>query len=257
MMTAETTAAAEVDTVLEGTLTFLLKKPDATVAQLADKLVPVPEREPVTEAAKFPNLPEQPDLTDAQRAALDAVPMIFGRVRIKNRRPLTEANRKLLMDEVQILGEVASAMSARLEVIKGIVRMGIDAQAEKEGRAFPKDVLGPDGEVLHEATPRDQYGHYLLAVPKKAERLPAGALSWSQEYAKGEALPADAVLQQLYKDGVIPHKVYLACTEEKRVLSTPKLLQYVTRNPREGLKVLRLITRRSAPSSRLNIRKTQ
>jgi hypothetical protein len=241
---------AQLDPVLKGALQYRIAHPAATLNDLAAQVVPVPVPEAVPVALAFPPIPEQPELKEAERAALDTLPNIFAAVRVKTRRSLAKHERRALMQETLVLAAIAKMAKDRTEAIKELARTAIDVEAEKAGRAFPVDT--PE----HAATPRDQNGHYLLALPEQPERLVADDVSaWSQEYARGGALPAGSLLAEAYRKGDITREEFLAFTREERVLTEERAMAFIGKNPERGLEILKMITQRTAPTSRLNIRK--
>jgi hypothetical protein len=235
--------------VLKGALQYRIAHPAATLNDLAAQVVPVSAPQPVVIGRPFPPLPAQPELKSAEREALDVLPNIFAAVRVKTRRSLAKKERSALMKEVAVLGVVAKLAKDRLEAIKELARTAMDVEAEREGRAFPADLPG------HPATPRDQFGHYLLARPEHPERLVDETLAWSQEYAQGSALPAGSLLAEAHRNGTITREEWLGFTREERVLNEERAMAFIGKNPERGLAILKMITQRTEPTSRLNIRK--
>lgn len=251
-MTAEPAPGTALDQLVENALIWFEKKPTASLDDLAAELVPVPEPEPLAEAAPFPPVPDQKDLTELERKALQQLPSVFAKVRVTKRRELTATEASTLMDELMVIGVIGKMAAARSEDIKELARHSMDVRAERTGQAFPADT------AEHRATPRDQHGHYLLAALQRPERLNAGDLEFSQEYRSGKVLPEGPALERLhYQEGTVSRSEYLAFTEEKRVFSYDKAMRFIRRNPRRGLEILKSITRRSAPGSSLTVRKAK
>lgn len=252
-----TAPAAELDPVLRGALTLLENQPGSTISQLADKVVPPPVHVPTAEAAPFPELPSPVAMTPEATDALQRLPRMFGTLSLTRRRRLTPRELDGLMAEVAVISHVTGVLGPRLEEIKEIIRVHIDKHAEYEGAAVPADILGPDGAVSTPATPRDQKGHYLLARPKDGYQVPAGPMAWTQEYRAGTVTPSGEELLAAYEKGTITRAEYLGFTREARVFDEDNAKKFIRRNPARGLTILRLITRRTAPSSALAVRKTR
>lgn len=247
--------AAELEPVLTGALALLTAEPNASLDKLAAMVAAAPEAPLAAEAKPWPALPKHIELTEEIRRALAKIPAMFNSVEITKRRSLAQAELDLLTREQVILGQVGTVLASRMEVIKETVRVHMDVDAEETGVAVPKDQLGPDGEVIVRATPRDQKGHYLLAIAKKPHQVVSGLMAWSQEASSSEPVPSDGVLQQAYQAGDIPRADYLAVTREVRTLDDIRIRDFIRQAPGKGLAVLRRITVTGPPKASLYLRK--
>lgn len=224
-----------------------------TVADLADKLAPA-----VTEPPElpFPKLPKAVELTKPLQAALRAIPALFGKVRPKERRALSDAEIAEITTEALAIKSATKPLDARLEEISEIIRNHQDAKAEQDGIAHPATVRR-NGRVITQATPRipsgKAKGHYLLARPQNSHEtaVPGMEGSWQQRYVSGGTSLSQKALEKLLDDGMITRDVYLGFTREVRVLDEAKIAETIRKSPAVGLQVLAAITERSAPSAAL------
>ena len=187
---------------------------------------------------------------------MEGLIQFFNSVELNVRRPLTQAEIDKLTAEQLVIALIAGPLGKRHEAIKEIIRVHMDARAEEDGIAVPKDKLGPDGEVIVAATPRDQNGHYLLGAPKQPYQVASGDMAWCQDYKNASApAPSDAELQQAYEAADIERPVYLAITREVRVFDKAKFMLYLRKEPKKALAALRRITRTGSAQSALGLRK--
>ena len=248
-------ATAELEPVLTGALALLTADPNASLEELSALVVTAPAAPLAAEAQPFPDLPRHVVLTPEVRRALVKLADVFNSVEIEKRRSLTQAEIDLLTIEQGILGMIGATMAARMEAVKETIRVHMDVAAEEAGIAVAKDQLGPGGEVIVKATPRDQKGHYLLAGEKNPHRVQAGPMSWSQERSAATPAASDGVLQKAYREGEIDRADYLAVTREVRVLDPIRTRDFIRQAPARGLRVLRKITVAGRPSASLYLRK--
>jgi len=254
--TQTATAAAELEPAITGALELLKTDPDAPLAKLAAQVAVTPEVPLAAEAQPFPELPKHVELTDEARQAMEGLIQFFNSVELNVRRPLTQAEIDKLTAEQLVIALIAGPLGKRHEAIKEIIRVHMDARAEEDGIAVPKDKLGPDGEVIVAATPRDQNGHYLLGAPKQPYQVASGDMAWCQDYKNASApAPSDAELQQAYEAADIERPVYLAITREVRVFDKAKFMLYLRKEPKKALAALRRITRTGSAQSALGLRK--
>jgi hypothetical protein len=250
-----TTPATDIEPVLAGVLQLLQEKPDLSLDALAEKVAAPGPAKPSPEAAPFPDLPGHAVLDGEALAVLKNLTKVFNSVEIDKRRALTEKEIVAITAERVMLSQLGAALAARDKIIAETMRVHMDVDAEESGRAVPKDKLGPDGEVIVAATPRDQHGHYLLAGPKEPYQVPAGAVKWSQEFSQSPPTPNDGVLQAAHKGGDIDREDYLAVTRETRVFDPERARAYIRKSPEKGLKVLRRIAVTGPAKSSLYLRK--
>ncbi len=251
-MTADQTV---VEHVLAGALALLTEKPDATLDDLAAKVASAAEQPLHAETKPFPRLPEHTELTAEAQRALRQLPAIFGWTEIKDRRSLTKEELDKLTLEETVIALVATTLKARDEAIRETIRVHMDVTAEETGIAIPKAKLGPDGAVIVPATPRDQNGHYLLALPQDPNQVHVGPVIWSQEYSAPAPKPSESVLETLHKAGEIDRNDYNAVTVATRRLDVDKLRIFIRRYPERGLRLLRQITVTGTPKASLYLRK--
>jgi hypothetical protein len=252
-----TTPATEIEPVLAGALALLQAKPDISLDELAAQVVAAVPAAPAAEAEPFPKLPKTVELTDEVRRALKNVASIFNSVVIKDRRSLTKDELDLLTMEQGVIILIGATLIARQEAIKETIRHHMDVDAEEQGLAVPKDKLGPDGEVIVAATPRDQHGHYLLATSGEPHQVQCGPVLWSQEASSATPKPNDSALQAGFRAGTISREDYLAVSREVRVFDPEKARALVRKEPARGLAVLRQVTVGGKPKSSLYLREVK
>jgi hypothetical protein len=251
-------ASAELEPAIAGALELLKDKPETKLDDLAE-LVAVVEAVAVSaEAAPWPALPKHIELTEECRRAMDALPGVFGKVELGDkRRSLTAAELKLLTSEVTVIGLISKVLGPRLDAIKETIRVHMDVDAEERGVAVARQLADAGGTVIVAATPRDQSGHYLLAGPGKPHEIPVGSVVWQQQYSAGAAKPNDAELKAALDAGDIDRKTWLAITREVRKFDAVKFSAFLRKNPRDGLRVLRRITRKGRPQASLYLREVK
>lgn len=227
----------------------LARKPDFSVSELADALVPAAE--PGDEAQPFPALPKHAELTPDVRTALKRVEEVFGSLSLNVRRALTPHELALLTDEVTVLALVKKATEDRIEEAKEIIRVHIDVDGEERGVAVAKGRRGV------KPTQRDRKGHYLLALAQQpfVVAVAGFAKGWRQDYKSGgtKTAPTPAEVQALLDGGVIDRPEYLAVTREVRAFDPDKLTAFIRKNPERGLAILRELTSREEPNSALSL----
>jgi hypothetical protein len=249
------TSQTEVEPVLAGVLALLRDKPDTKLTDLAAKVAVAETVQPTDVAAPFPDLPKPVAITDELKRALKHLPAVFGSVDLNTRRSLTQKELDELTLEESVIRLIASVLGPRQDAIKEIIRVHMDVKAEETGVAVPKAKLGPEGEVIVAATPRDQNGHYLLAGPQDPHQVAVGPVRWSQEYSADAAKPSLKVLEDLHKSGEISREDYLAVTRPERVLDESRLRTFIRKNPASGLALLRKITVTGKAKASLYLRK--
>lgn len=218
----------------------VVKKGGASIEDVAKALLEPERTEEQVGVVPFPPVPKPVVLTEEDKQALKNLADVFAMVQPEVRRVLTGTEREQVHAELTVLKTITTLMKTREEALKEIIRHHIDVAAEKSGRAFPT------GTDEHEATLRDEKGHYILARPQEPERIsvPSTNLEWSQEFTSGGVGVNPAVLEQMVEDGELDRKVYLAMTEvpKGRVFNENKAL-LAAANPTMGDAVLRAIKR--------------
>lgn len=247
----EPTVQDEVDAALtpvieRGTL-VLRADPEISLKDLATEITsepPVHDPLGLGGVMPFPKIPEPVVLTDADIEALRALPEVFGKVNITERRVLTPEENAAIFREQQVVKAVLAVMSDREDSLKEYVRTSFDVQAEADGIADPA------------TSPRDAAGHYVLGKKGAPERLPIPGTNkaWSREARGGSVSLSGARLEELYANGAISKEEYYAFTREVRVFDEKKARASIAKNPRL-LGLLSRITQRGGMSSALFVRK--
>jgi hypothetical protein len=235
-----------------------LRKADAT---MKDLVLAVTDELPISNYVfdiPFPAVAPVRTITEAQTEALKVLPEVFGKVQPGTRRTLKPEEITTLFKEREVLKTIGDLLDGREEDIKTIVRHHMDVDAEERGVAVPKSQVDPaTGQVIVQATERDQNGHYVLCAPKKPERLnvPGTDQAWSREYRTGGVNDDQGErLLALYEAGDITREDYLAFTREVRVYDPAKAMESIKKNP-ERLALLRKISQRTGVSTALFVRK--
>lgn len=254
-MTTETVTTTDlvIDQALKGTIAKASSLKD--IAAALD--VHVPAAPVYTNVATWPT---PLTLTDDQRQALDAIPVVFGKVHPAEPKILDDEEMATLFDEREIVREALAPLQGRDEVIKEIIRHHMDLVAEERNIAVPKDIVR-GGTLVSEATPRDKAGHYILASKGNPERanIPGTDQAWSREYREGGvsfALAADDLLA-MYEAGKITRENYLAMTRETRVFDEAKTMEAVRKDPETYLPILKAVAVRSDNGTSMFVRKAK
>lgn len=204
--------------------------------------------------------PEALVLTAEQRAALDAVPAVFGVVHPDAPKILTDDEIVALYEERETVREALEPLKGRDEVIKEIMRHHMDLVAEQSNIAVPKDIVR-NGQVIAEATPRDANGHYILASKGNPEqaRVPGTNQAFVRQYREGGvsfALAAEDLLA-MYEEGRITREQYLSMTRETRVFDEAKTMEAVRKDPETYLPILKAVAVRSDNGTSMYVRKAK
>lgn len=250
-----TTDQAEIEPVLAGALSLLREKPEADLETLAAKVAAAVAAPLHAEAEPFPALPQHTEPSEEFKRAIKQLLAVLNSVEVQTRRSLTQTEIDLLTLEESVISLIAATLKARDASLRETIRHHMDVAAEEAGIAVAKDKLGPDGQVIVAATPRDQNGHYLLAGPQQPHQVQAGPVSWSQEYSASAPVASQIVLDELLAKGEIERPYYMAITRAERVLDTDKLRAFIRKHPLTGLKILRKITVAGKPKASLYLRK--
>jgi hypothetical protein len=174
-------------------------------------------------------------LTDAQRAALVALPTVYGRVAPATSRELSDDEVAKLVAERLVLDLVAKLVKERKEVgVREVAAHHLDHLAERTGRVTPEDVYQEvDGErvLVAKASLRDKDGHYL----DKTEHVdPESGKRWARTTSSGEPRVDSARLLAAHEAGVFDRAEYLALTSlpvVARVFDKAKASEAVRKDP--------------------------
>jgi hypothetical protein len=255
MTTTASTALAQV--IAKGRL--VLKKDSWTLKEVAEAVVDPLDIEALgAETAPFPPVPKEVVLTDLDKNALGALPGLFGKVNMTERRALTDDEISAVKIEQDVVRQVLAVIAERDEVIKEMVRHTMDVRAEEAGIAVPKPVKAGNGAVIVPATQRDRAGHYILASKGNPERLsiPKTNKEFSREFKAGTLSISGADLDAMFKDGKVSREDYLSMTVERRVFDEDKTRKAITDKP-ERMALIRAISHRSGASTALFVRKAK
>lgn len=216
---------------------------------------------PIQSRAPEPSLPVPVGgLSDDARLALKVLPDVYGQVNLDSRRPLTDAERAVLGQEDLALRILMGDLTRRADVIKEMIRVHADAEAEERNQVVPRDQTGfnpqtGQQEVIVEATPRDDKGHYLHAsAPKQAHQIPIPGTpkAWSLEY-HGNGVDYDlSDLLRMRIDREITQAEFNAMT--RPVVDEAKISAFMVRKPARALQILGRIARLKTPSNYLYVR---
>lgn len=193
---------------------------------------------PPTPPAKVP-LPAE--ITQAQREALELLPMIFGSVVPVEKRALQQSELTTLLTERQTLDTVEKMASERKADIRTSIVNHFDVVAEEQG--------------VPEGTWRDADGHILKEAHVNVE---SSAWSWEIREGSGGNL-TDLALADLAADDSSPfsREDYLACTAQVRVVDENKLLLHLKKNPHLAAEIAKAVTPKGAPVGSLYVRKAK
>jgi hypothetical protein len=231
----------------------LRSNPTASLKELAEQIT---EEPPLywggTDLVPFPAPAPTLVITDDDRAALMALPEVFGKVQPTERRALSPEEVKAAYDEHEVLKTIETLIASRRDAIKTTVKHHFDVMAEEENRAVPKPVIKRGtNEVVVEASPRDADGHYVLGKKGEPERwpIPGTNMAWSREFRGGLTSLSGARLKELYEAGEVSKEDYYAFTKEQRVFDEEKARASLAKNPRLYDLLVRITTRGGVGSS--------
>lgn len=203
------------------------------LADLLRALVPTP----VVEVGPA-QPPEEPRISADQRAALDRLPDVFGKVVPESRRALQPTEVEALYEERRTLDEIAALSEKRKEAIRTAVCNHLDVMAEELGYVIQDTI-------------RDKHGHYVL--PGEAP-IPDSDKKFSREI-RNHAPTVDAeALRALTASGELAHEDFLQMTSQVRVIDENKLMLALKRKP-ELIRVLAKATRPGSKIAQLYVRK--
>ena len=182
-------------------------------------------------------------ITETQRAAIDTLPSVYGKVVPTEKRMLQPAEVTALAAEREALDELEKMVKARREAIRTTVVNHMDESLFSSLTDTEREALDLDGE-----------GHVLtaqrVAIPGEAK-----AFSWEiRETAV--SLDADA-LKNLDVAGEIDHDLYLSMTTQVRVIDEMKVMAAIQTNPAEAISAISKATKAGKRIGALYIRKAK
>lgn len=202
--------------------------------------------------------PKQVTMTEAAKDAIEDLPRVFNRVVPDGPKVFTDDEMVALYEERETLRQAMEPLSGRDEVIKEMVRHHMDLVALEDNRAVPRDVV-VNGNLVAQATPRDEKGHFILASKGNPERasIPGTGQAWSREYRQGAVSYANASsdLLALYEAGDITREQYLAMTREIRAFDETKVMEAVRKDPETYLPILKKVAVRTSDGTSMFVRK--
>lgn len=228
-----------------------LANPDATLNDVVAAIAASIDSPLLPERIPFPKLPNKIELTPEAKAAMRDLAAYFSSVDLDQRRTLSVEELSLLGKEEAMILAIVTPLAKRAKAIREIVHVHMDVDAEEQGVAVPKAVLGPNGETIVPATPRDQHGHYLLAKPQDAHvvGVPNSNQEWQQQFGQGAPVVNYSELEAMVDSGEIDNADYLAMTRQVRVIDESKVWEFIRKNKVRGLKILAKLVTKPAPSA--------
>lgn len=174
-------------------------------------------------------------LTEAQRAALAALPAVYGIVSPTTSRALNDDEVAKLVTERQVIDVVAALVKERKDVgVREIVAHHLDHVAVRDGLVTPEAVYEDrDGErvLVKEATGHDKRGHYLHPTEYVD---PASGKRWARTVSSGKLGVDSAALLAAHEAGHFDRAEYLALTSVPpvtRVFDEAKASAAVVKDP--------------------------
>lgn len=186
-------------------------------------------------------LPNTTKLDKDERAALERLPEVYGRVVPTEKRVLTEDEVGGLYEERQTLDAIEKLIKDRKEAIRNTVVNSMDCSYE----AGPPDEKAPS---------RDNKGHF---VRDAAVKIPDSKQQFAWEASSGQlqvnldalrAIAADPEVEE------VTHQDFLDVTDQVRVINISAFLDKVKAKP-ELLKHLHQVVSEGAPKGALYIRR--
>jgi hypothetical protein len=241
-MTEKTAAGTDVVQVAPGALALVKGREPWTVIDLA-ALVADQSQAALKKPAK-PVPAAAVKFTDPLRAALKALPAVFGKITPTETRKLEAAELTKLTEEALTIDALLTELGERRKAISEIVRTHQDEDARDRGLVTDATEQIASGVAK---------GHYLLADPGSPFETPVEGYkgSWQQRYVKGGVEINGGTLDKLLEAGEIDRQAYLACTSAVRVYDPMRTAEYIRKNPVKGLGLLRRITTTKPPSASL------
>lgn len=247
MTTATDAPGTALAQVAPGALALAMGNKRFTIGDLVDLLGRQPAAPVPVTKEPFPKPAPVVQMTDALTGALGAMPVLFGKLQVTERRVLTAAEIKQLTDETIAINLVGDQIGKRKEAIALAMRHHADCRAEADYLAHPYSVTR-GGKLIHEATPRvgagKAAGHYALATPGNPVEIPVEGYQdpWRIQYTSGSSGMAGRKLDDLLAEEKITRAEYLSFTRQVRVLDDGKIAEALKANPGRTLEIMAAIT---------------
>lgn len=169
-----------------------------------------------------PKVPAVPPITKEQKAALKRIVAVYGKVAPAERTDLSAAQIEALADERTVIETVIKFLAMRKnDSIRETVSNHFDVVVEQQAKETDTEQLPP----------RDAKGHYTV-------KQEVAALAHGKKFVRQVSSPApwisDEMLLDLYEDGTLTRKQYLAMTCEpkvKRVFDPEKFVEAAIKDP--------------------------
>lgn len=190
---------------------------------------------------KLPPVPKHLKMTDEVRLAMSELGMRFGVVQPSTHRQLTRKEVEEITKEREVIDDIVDLLNKRREAISETMRTHMDLKAREAG-------------LVDDTTPRDKWGHYIAELSEEAEGLDGNGV-WVKTPSRGTPYVDAERMEALAADGVLPREDYLAMTRATRVFDQTKAMEYLRKNPIQGLKFMRLITARKMGSVSITYKK--
>ena len=205
-----------------------------SLKDVATRLLPEAKYNPEN-AHLIPPMPKQVEVTDEVAQAIKDIAKLFNKVVPETGRALESQERAHMMAEQEALAVLIKMFTARQENIKEYVRNHNDATAEATYAI-------------------NTHGHYVTCQPQQPTVIDAPGHNehWSLEYTAGKVAPKAQRLRELYENGEIDHKTWLALTDQVREPNEDKIRDHVLKTG--DLSLLDKLTERGPASYSVNIR---
>lgn len=206
----------------------LVNKGSISLSQVLKALAPPEERLPVPTKLPLPAV-----ITDAQKAALDKLPTVFGKVVPTERRELAALEIKALWDERQTLDEIGKLAENRKASIRTALFNHFDVMHEQS--------VGSEGLIVDAEFDKD--GHYKTeaTVP-----IPDSGMVFRREVTEGAPTVPLAALTDALEAGEITKREFLEMTRQTRVVDEHKVMGVLKKNP----KLIHVLAKRATPGKK-------
>lgn len=226
------TPSTDLTTIVDTKILDALRGGTLTLSALAKAIAP---KAPIAEAPAVVPLPRE--ITAEQRAAIERMPTVYGKVVPTRRCSLTLAEIDTLIVERDTLDTVKKTAEGRLEDITIIAHNHLDIETEKK---FAEG----------ERPEKDAKGHYVTAA---RFGVPGQGKEFSRETRETSASLDLSALEALVDSGDLTHEQYLSMTTQVRVVDEAKIMLAVRKEP--GLiKALAKATRAGGKSTSMYLR---
>lgn len=218
---------------------------DISYSDLISAIAPKPLALPAPAQAPLPA-----EITPKQKAALEKLPKVFGKVVPTERRALEPIEVGKLLDEREVLDEIATMAEKRKGGIRTTICNHLDVTAENDGKVEHDE----DGNIKNVLFDKD--GHYLLGGEARA---PKHEKMFRRELRSNSPTLSEGILKELADDpdiDFISHRDFLDMTSQVRVLDENKVMLALRKNPKLLMAIARATTSATTPQTgSLNIRK--